>query len=63
MLGIETKVEPISIIFSRGHATLHLGVSVGMSVTNNSEFRAVLHYSSCPTVRDCIAVYPALFII
>ena len=49
------------IIFSRGHATLHLAVLVGPSVTflNCERF---LHYRSCPTVRDWIAVYPALFL-
>ena len=37
-----------------------VGPSVGPSVTFlNSE--RVLHYCSCPTVRDWIAVYPALF--
>ena len=36
-----------------------VGWSVGRSVTFlNSEW--FLHYSSCPTVRDWIAVYPAL---
>ena len=54
-------------IFSRVHATLHLAVSVGRSVGRsvrpsvtflNSEH--FLHYCSCPTVRDWIAVYPAL---
>ena len=54
--------------FSRGHATLHLAVSVGPSVRpsvgpsvtflNSERFS---HYCSCPTVRDWIAVYPALF--
>ena len=46
------------IIFSRGHATLHLAVSVGRSVRpsvrpsvtflNSERFS---HYCSCPTVR------------
>ena len=59
--------------FSRGHATLHLAVSVcryvGKSVCRsvrrsictflNSE--RFSHYCSYPTVRDWIAVYPALF--
>ena len=39
-------------LFSRGHATLHLAVSVRPSVRHI--------YCSCPTVRDWIAVYPAL---
>ena len=56
------------IFFSRGHATLHFAVSVGPSVRRsvgppviflNSE--RFSHYCSCPTVRDWIAVYPALF--
>ena len=49
-------------LFSRGHATLHLAVSVGRLRTflNSERFS---HYCSCPTVRDWIAVYPALFYI
>ena len=61
-----------TLIFSRGHATLHLSVSVGRSVgrsvrpsvrpcvkfLNSERFS---HYGSCATVRDWIAVYPALF--
>ena len=53
--------------FSRGHATLHLAASVGRSVgqyvgqsvtiLNSGRF---FHYCSCPTVRDCLAVYLAL---
>ena len=55
-------------IFSRGNAALHLAVSVGRSVRlsnrrsvtflNSKRFSL---YCSCPTVRDCPAVYPALF--
>ena len=59
-------------LLSRGHATLHLAVSVGPSVgrsvspsirpsvtfLNSDQF---LQYCSCPTVRDWIAVYLALF--
>ena len=47
-------------VFSRGHATLHLAVSVGRSRTflNSEQF---LHYCSYPTVRNWIAVYLALF--
>ena len=46
-------------LFSRGHATLELAVSVGRLV------RFLIrewfsHYRSCPTVRDWIAVYPVL---
>ena len=53
------------MVFSRGRATLHLAVSVGKSVRpyvtflNSEQF---LRYCSCPTVRDWIAVYPALLI-
>ena len=56
------------VTFSRGHATLHLAMSVGRSVgrsvgpsvtfLNSGRFS---HYCSCPTVCDWIAVYPALF--
>ena len=58
-------------VLSRGHAILRLAVSVGRSVgpsfrrsvrpshfLNSERF---LHYCSCPTHRDRIAVYPALF--
>ena len=49
----------MTVIFSRGHATLHLAVSVRRKVAflNSERF---LHYCSCPTVRDWIAVYLAL---
>ena len=62
----------LPLFFSRGHATLHLPVSICRSVSRsvgrsvrpsvtflNSE--RFLHYCSCPTVCDWIAVYPALF--
>ena len=52
-------------IFSRGHATLHLAVLVGRSVRPSVTFlncEQFSHYCSCPTVRDWIAVYPALFL-
>ena len=59
------SVEEIFFLFhsgflSRGHATTpcRVGRSVGPSVLNSERF---LHYCSCPTVRDWIAVYPALF--
>ena len=68
---------PVSVkevfIFSRGHATLHLAVSVGRSVGPSvrpsvhpsvrliSELWAVYALLLLPTVRDCPAVYPALF--
>ena len=51
-------------IYSRGHATLHLTVSVGPSVVPSVTFLNSERFSqrcSCPTVRDWIAVYPALF--
>ena len=51
-------------IFSYGHATLHLAVSVRPSVRPSVTFlncERFSHYRSCPTVRDWIAVYPALF--
>ena len=50
------------------HATLHLAVSVGRSVgrsvdpTHFFNFERFLLYRFCPTVRDWIAVYPALFV-
>ena len=47
-------------LFSRGHATLHLAVSVGRSVRPSVTFLNSEHYCPCPTVRDWIAVYPAL---
>ena len=55
-----------SHVFSRGHAILHLAVSVGRSVGRSVTFlnsERFWHYCSCPTVRDWIAVYPALFLI
>ena len=45
-------------VFSRGHATLYLAVSVRMSVYPSVTFlnsELFLHYCSCPTVRDWIA--------
>ena len=60
-------IDSKNLIFSRGHATLHLAVLVGPSVRrsirpsvtflNSKQF---LRYCSCPTIRDWIAVYPAL---
>ena len=54
-----------SNLFSRGHATLELAVSVGLLVRHvtfliRERFR---HYCPCPTVRDWGAVYPALFLL
>merc|ERR1712074_280478 len=55
--------------FSRGHATLHLAMSVGRSIRRSVRpsvtfliSERFLRYCSCPTVRDWIAVYPALFL-
>ena len=57
----------LSMFFSRRHGTLHLAVSVGMSVDRcigrsvtflNS--RQLSHYCSCSTIRDYPAEYPAL---
>ena len=51
-----------SVLFSRGHATLHLAVSVGPSVrplVTFLNFDRSSHHCYCPTVRDWIAVYPA----
>ena len=51
---------PIREVFSRGHATLHLAMSVGWyKIFLNPE--QYTHCCSSPTVRDSIAVYPALF--
>ena len=59
----------LNIIFRCGYATLHLAVlvkpslrpSIRPSITflNCEQFS---HYCSCPTVRNWIAVYPALFV-
>ena len=48
-------------VFSRGHATLHLAVSVGTKVTYLN-YKRFLHYCPCQTVRDCLAVYTALLL-
>ena len=49
--------------FSCGHSTLHLAVSVSRSEGNIFKTASGFsHYCSCPTVRDWIAVYPALFL-
>ena len=52
-------------LFCRGHATLHLAVSVGPSVRPSVTFlncERLLHYCPCQTVRDCPAVYPTLIL-
>ena len=52
-----------SVLFSRGHATLHLAESVRPSVRPSVTFLnsdRFSHYCSWPTVRDWIAVHPAL---
>ena len=51
-------------VLGGGHASLHLAVSVGRSVRPSVTFlnsERFSHYCFCPTVRDWIAVYPALF--
>ena len=52
-----------SIIFSQGRALPCQSVCrfVGPLVQNIFELQAVLRYSPCPTVRNCCAVYLALF--
>ena len=57
-----------NMVFSRGHATLHLAVSVrplvAPSVGPSLKFlkcERKLSNRPCQTVRDCPAVYPALF--
>ena len=50
-------------IFSRGHATLELAVSVCPSVPPSEillNWVRFPHYGPCQTVRDCFAWYPAL---
>ena len=64
MADATNVVQSIDHIFSRGHATLELAVSVRRYVGRSEillNCERFSHYSSCPTVRDCIAVYPALF--
>ena len=46
-------------VFSRGHATLELAVSVGRSVGRS--VRNISVFRSCPPVRDWGGVYTALF--
>ena len=48
-------------IFSRGHATLELAVSVGRKERRSVTFLIFEVFCSCPPDRDCLAVYPALF--
>ena len=64
-MHVVVVISRIPSLFSRGHATLHLaGRSVGPSVRPSVTFlnsERFLRYCSCPTVRDWIAVYPALF--
>ena len=50
-------------VFSHGHATVHLAVSFSSSISQSELFlncERFLHYCPCPTIRDCLAVYPAL---
>ena len=51
-------VKRRSSFLSHRHATLDLAVSVGRSVGPN--FERFLHCGPCTTVRDSVAVYPAL---
>ena len=48
-----------SVSFSCGHAALQLAVLVSISV-GHMNCERFLHYCPCPTIRDCLAVYPAL---
>ena len=53
-------------LVSCGHATLHLAALVRPSVHKSVAFlncKRFLHDCSCPTIRNWIAVYPALFLI
>ena len=53
-------IGPCYTIYSRGHATLELAVSVGRSVGPSRNFSV---FRSCPPVRDWGGVYTALFYI
>ena len=62
--GILETFGRFVFISSRGQATLHLTVLVGRSVGKLQIFlvcERFMHHGPCPTVRDCLAVYPALF--
>ena len=69
MFAILVRVLDIHILVAC-YATLHPALSVRPSV-RPSVRRSVtflncerfLHYSPCPPVRDCLAVYPALFFV
>ena len=52
--------EKTGSFFSRDSTPCRVGQSVGPSVTFSNRER-FLHFRSCPTVRDCPVVYPALF--
>ena len=65
-VGYESSPTNVQLVFLIAHTRLYtlpywsVGQYVRPSVTFlNSEI--FLHYCSCPTVRDWIAVYPALF--
>ena len=54
----------LHLIFSRGHASLHLAVSVRRSARQSViflNFERFSNFWSCPTVRDWITVYRAFF--
>ena len=52
----------LHLVFSRGHKTTpcHVRPSHCLSVGNIFVLRVFFHYCSCPTIRDCASVYPAL---
>ena len=62
-----TSFQGVYIIFSRGHATLELAVSVGRSVGRSVclsvTFLIFEVFRSCPPVRDWGGVYTALFLL
>ena len=65
MADATNVVQSIDHIFSRGHATLELAVSVRRYVGRSEillNCGRFLHYSSCPTVHDWIALYPDFFL-
>ena len=67
--GVEPRSRRLEThpLLSCGHATLHLAVvqsfrrSVGSLVTFLI-YKRFLHYCPYPTMRDAIAVYPALLL-
>ena len=57
----EAKVR-LKLIFSRGHATLELAVSVGRSARLSVTSRHISVFRFCPPVRDWGGVYTALLV-